>query len=91
VAARLNFWRLPFRVFPDIDDDLAANYRGDRSKTDTATPCESAAVAAQIASTLMQIAIASTCGFSRKEDRSVLSAFEQFRKPRGFFGDAIPC
>jgi hypothetical protein len=45
----------------------------------------------KISGTLMKIGVASTCGFNRKEYWSVLSAFEQFRKPRGFFGDAIPC
>jgi hypothetical protein len=78
------FRGLPFRVWVDIDDDLAANRRqppptaanrrqppptaADRSKACTVARRESATAAAQISGTLLEIAIASTCGVRRKED-----------------------
>jgi hypothetical protein len=91
VAAQLNFEGLPFRVYPHIDADLAANYRGsienlhnralricDSRSSDcrhTHGDCDSLDVRA----------------FHGKKTWSVLSSVEQLKKPRGFFGDASPC
>ncbi len=66
-AARLNFGGLPFRVYPDIAK-ISPPTAADRSKTRTTARCESATAAVQIAGRLMEIAIASTCGLSRKEN-----------------------